>query len=214
MITYDFNLPILELHNGDLRVSSWALTVKEFRGIYEADTRSDKRVAAATLLYIALREDFALIGVKLAEEDRHTYAMENCGILRLKKEWKANNHIYTAMEKYRELQMIHSVDAQLLFSTERAIQNLSKNLTRIAMRADQIFDKKKLDKDDVIELDELIDALLNKTSKLSERLDNVNDQREAIAKRRRYEKHEKITANAKKSFLEDAEDSILNKKIK
>lgn len=210
-VSYDFNLPVLELKNGELRVSPWALTVKEFRSIYEADDRSDKRVAAATLLYIALREDYALWDIKMDDAKQHIYALEHCGMLRLKKQWKPNNHIYTAMERYREIQMSFSVEMQLLFATEVAIKSLSKNIIRIARESDKLFSRKKLDTTDAKLLESLIEGLLEYTPKLADKINNVHHQRELICKKRRHEKKQRIRGEGELGIFSEPEDSVLNK---
>lgn len=214
IIAYDFNLPVLEVYQGQFRMTPWALAVKEFRGIYDADKRSDKKVATATMLYIALREDYALMGVKTSDDDGHTYAMENCGILVLKRDWKANNHIYRAMEKYREIQLIWSVDMQLLFTAETAIQNLTKNLASIAREGENIFKKKDKNMEDIDRLDTLVGKLLEYTSKLSERIKTIEDLKLAIAKRRRSELTKRTTGNKQGGNFSNPENSIYNRKKK
>jgi len=209
---YDFTLPVLELNDiGEYEVTPWALTVKEFRGIYDADKRKDKKKAIAVMLYVAICEDYSLWGLKLPNHKLLEYARRHCGIDNIEKGWEVHNGIRTARERYRELQGYVCTEMQMLFAAEKSIQSLTRLIVRITSDADKVIEKSQLDGGSVEETKELIDDLLKKTDKLSDRLDTLRKLQDKISALRREEKMAKIRGGGTAGPKERPEDSLIAK---
>jgi len=208
---YDFTLPILELVDGELEVTPWALTVKEFRGIYEADKRKDKKIAVSTLMYIGICEDYSLWGLKMPQDKLLQYARKHCGILKYKKSWIPHSGIRRAREVYRDLQSNVAVDMQMLFIAEKAIMSLTRIVARIVSNADDILARAKIDDTDITTTKSLINKFMNTTGDLSERLSVIRDLQDKISSLRRQERIARIRGGGNVGPRENPEDSILNK---
>lgn len=212
---YDFTLPVLELsEDGEILFTPWALTINEFRGIYKADKRKDKKVAIATMMYIALLEDYSMWGLKLPENRRLEYARRHCGIDRLKKEWVPHNSIRKARDRYRELQGHVCTEMQMLFAVEKSIQNLTKAMVRISQDTEKILKRSENTYSDVISVSELIEDLMTKTGKLSDKLDTVKKLQDQVSARRREERISKIRGGGEAGPRERSEDSLIVKQQK
>jgi len=209
---YDFTLPVLELNeDGELIFTIWALTVTEFRGIYNADTRKDKKVAVAIMMYIALLEDYSMWGLKLPENKQLEYARRHCGIDRLKKDWVPHNSIRKARDRYKDLQGYVCTEMQMLFAVEKSIQNLTKSIVRISQGAEGIIKRAKNTYPDVTNVSDSIEELMTKTGKLSDKLDTVKKLQDQVSARRREEQIAKIRGGGAAGPRERAEDSLIVK---
>jgi len=212
---FDFTLPILETDEEDnLVISIWALTIAEFRSIVESDKRKDKKIAVATLLYIGICEDYSSWGLKLPEHKLLEYARRHSGITKLKKDWVPNNSIRLARERYKDLQSFCAVEVQMLFAAEKSIQALTRLIVRITGEAERITEKSELNEHNVENVMDLINEILRKTDKLSDRLDTLKKLQDKVSTLRRQERIEKIRGGGAAGPKERPENSVIIKDMK
>ena len=125
-------MKLFDLVNKKVEIQPQALTIQEFKKIWEKDKNKDKKFAIEDLSYVFFASDHRSVYKNYAEDIRSKKIQDD---IITQKDWKVSPDIQSAIAKYKDLHKTYSMG--LLEDAESAIEQIRHYLRNVDVSSDE-----------------------------------------------------------------------------